>query len=173
MRSFQFVNAARSTVKRTSQAPRHRSRSIPRADGDSNCFPGSAGQTAMGPPARRARQRLFRKSKSRIWRCCAGCKPIFGRSHRLGEREPRCTQQEKKFAGPEQNIQQSSALKIGQRFGMQADIEGLSGTFFDEVSHIGQIRRLHLKLAAARIERLKICVTPRQKVIQTKSLLIQ
>jgi len=93
--------------------------------------------------------------------------------HRPGERKTRGAHQKEQFTSPEQNVQQTSALKIGQRFGMQGDIEGFPGAFLNEFPHIGQVHGLHLEPAAPRIERLKICVTTRQEVVQAESLLIQ
>jgi hypothetical protein len=50
-RSIRSANAARSTPKRTSQATRLRSKSVPTADDDSGGSRGSVGETAADPPS--------------------------------------------------------------------------------------------------------------------------
>src|SRR5260370_35671066 len=91
-------------------------------------------RAGQAPPQRRLRSRrlfsafagtqLERNSETR--RGHAGCRLGFRGRYRLGEHEARGSQQEEKFTGPGQNVQNSSALEIVTVSGMQADCEGLS-----------------------------------------------
>ncbi len=130
-----------------------------------------------------ARKRDFSRSfektelscaESGIWGGGAGGEVLVGRGYGLGEGETRGAQQEEEFAGPEQNVQQAAALKIGQALGMQADVEGLSRAFFDEGAHGRQVHGFGgAELAAPRIKAFELFITARQEVAQAKSLVIQ
>jgi hypothetical protein len=91
----------------------------------------------------------------------------------LGEREARGAQQEEQFTCPEQDIQQASALKIGQTLRLKADVERLSRAFFDKGAHIGQVSGLNAEPAASRIKAFKLFITTQQEVVQAESLVIQ
>src|SRR5260370_15842717 len=109
-----------------------------------------------------------------IRRSGAGGEMLVGRGYGLGESEARGTQQEEEFAGPEQNVQQAAALKIGQGLGMQADVEGLSRAFLDESAHGRQVDGFGgAKLAAPRCQAFQLFLTARQEVVQAESLVIQ
>src|SRR5712691_839639 len=95
----------------------------------------------------------------------AGGEVLVGRGYGLGEGEARSAQQEEEFAGPEQNVQQSAALEIGQALGMQADVERLSRAFLDEGAHGGQVDGFGgAELAAPRIKAFQLFITARQEV---------
>src|SRR5260370_6368255 len=99
---------------------------------------------------------------------------VVGRGYGLGEGEARGAQQEEEFAGPEQNVQQAAALKIGQALGMQADVEGLSRAFLDEGAHGRQVHGFGgAELTAPRIKAFQLFITTRQEVVQAESLVIQ
>jgi hypothetical protein len=103
----------------------------------------------------------------------AGGELLIGGSDGLGEGETRSAQQEEQFAGPEQNVQQATALKIGQAPGLQADVEGFSRAFLDEGAHGGNVDGLGAELAAPRLEIFQPFITARQEVVQAESLAIQ
>ena len=102
-----------------------------------------------------------------------GSKAVFGGGHRLGEGQARNAQEEEEFAGPEQNIEQTAALKIGQVSGLQADVEGLAGTFFDESAHSREIDRFGGEFAAAGIKAFEPFITAQQEMVQAESFAIQ
>lgn len=100
------------------------------------------------------------------------CRRIAG-GHGFGEREARGAQQEEEFAGPEQYIQQTATLEIGQVIGMEADVESLARALFDEGTHGGSVGGFRAEPAAARVQAFQLVVAAQQKVIQAKSLVIQ
>lgn len=95
------------------------------------------------------------------------------RSHGFCEREAGGAQEKEEFAGPEQNVQQTAALEIGQVVGMEADIKSLAGTFLNESAHGRCVEGFRAEPAAARIQALQLVVAAQKKVIQTKILAIQ
>jgi hypothetical protein len=95
------------------------------------------------------------------------------RSHGFGEREARGAQEKEKFAGPEQDIQQTAALEIGQVVRMEADVESLARAFLDKGAHGRGVEGFRAEPAAARIQALQLVVAAQKKVIQAKILAIQ
>ena len=91
----------------------------------------------------------------------------------MGKREAWGSQQEEQLTCPEQNVQQSSALKIAQAFTLQADVERLSRAFLDENAHGAHVYGFSAELAAPGIKDLKPFITTQQEVVQAKSLVIQ
>lgn len=91
----------------------------------------------------------------------------------LRESDARGSKDQEQFAGPEQNIEQSRALEIGEVSAMQADLEGLLRALFDEGAHGGEIHALFAGFLAARINVLQLRVAPEQKMVQAKILAIQ
>ena len=91
----------------------------------------------------------------------------------MGEGEAWGSQQQEKLTGPEQNIQQATALEIAQVLRLQADVERLSRAFLDEGSHGTHVEKLNAELAAPRIKALKPFITAHQEVVQAENLVIQ
>ena len=121
----------------------------------------------------RKREREAGNGDSEIRSRRAGRKPIVSGSYRLGERDPRRTQQEKQFASPKQNIQQAPALQIAQVLRLQADVQCLSRAFLDEGSHGGQVDGFSAELAPPRVKAFQLFITAQQKMVQAESLAIQ
>ena len=103
----------------------------------------------------------------------AGGELTFGGRHGLGEGEAWGAQQEEKFTGPEQNVQQAAALKIGESLRLQADVEGFSGAFLAESAHGAQVNGISGQLPASRVTPLKPFVATLQEVVQAENLVIQ
>ena len=91
----------------------------------------------------------------------------------MGESEARGAQQDEEFAGPEQNVEQASALEIAQVFRVEARVEGFSRALLDEGAHGGRVDGFGGKPAAARVDVFQFFVTARQEVVQAESLAIQ
>src|SRR5690348_8460675 len=91
----------------------------------------------------------------------------------FAERDARSAQQEKKFAGPEQNVQQAPTLQIGEVLALQANVQRFARAFLDERAHRRQCDRIFADFLPARIHTFQFAVATREKMIQTKSLLIQ
>jgi len=91
----------------------------------------------------------------------------------LDEGKARSAQQKEQFTSPEQNIQQASALKVAEIFRLQADVERLSRTFFDEGAHGDEVDRFSAELAPPRVKTLKLFITAQQEMVQAESLAIQ
>ena len=65
--------------------------------------------------------------------------PSVRRNQGIGEEDARSAQKNEELAGPEQDVQQAAALKIGKIFRIQADVEGLARAFLDEGSHRSEV----------------------------------
>ena len=91
----------------------------------------------------------------------------------MGEGEAWGPQQQEQFTGPEQNIQQASALEIAQVLRLQADVKRLSRAFLDEGSHRDHVDGFSTELAAPRIKAVKPFVTTHQEVVQAERLVTQ
>jgi hypothetical protein len=103
----------------------------------------------------------------------AGENRCIGGGNGLGDREARSAQEKEEFAGPEQDVQQTAALEIGQVVGMEADVESFAGALLDEGAHGGRVESFRAEPAAARIQALQFVVAAQKKVIQAKILVIQ
>src|SRR6202790_768861 len=73
-------------------------------------------------------------------------------------RETSCgsPQQEKKFASPQKNVQQATALQIVEVFTMQGHIQGLPGTLLDKRPQRRQIERHAADPLAPRSEERRV-----------------
>src|SRR5204862_5566883 len=91
----------------------------------------------------------------------------------LDKSKARSPQQEEYCAGPEQNVQQASALKVAEIFRLTADVERLSRTLFDEGAHGDEVDRFGAELAPARVKARKLFITTQQERLQADSLAIQ
>lgn len=81
---------------------------------------------------------------------CAAC---VRRGGVIAKRDAWRAQDEEQFAGPEQNIEQPRAFKVGEILRLQADLQSFVGALFDEGAHSGKIHTLFAGFLAARINR--------------------
>lgn len=82
-------------------------------------------------------------------------------------------QQKKKFAGPQQDVQQAAPLQIVEVFAMQGDIQSSPGTFFNERPQGREVDRDTSRLLASWIDALQVFVAEINEVVQAKILLSQ
>jgi len=95
------------------------------------------------------------------------------RNGRVSGVDARGAQENEEFAGPEQDVQQSSALEIGEILGMQADVQSLARTLLDKRAHGHDIRGNRRESPAAGIHGFEPLVAVLQEMVQAKILLIQ
>ena len=89
------------------------------------------------------------------------------------EGEPGGSQEKEELAGPEQDVQKAAAFEIIKILGMEADVERLAGTLFDESSHGSQVDGVCAEAATPGVQALEVLIAREQEMLQAKIPLTQ
>jgi hypothetical protein len=83
------------------------------------------------------------------------------------------SQEKEELAGPKQDVQKAAAIEIGKFRRVEADVERLAGTLFDESSHGSQVDGVGAEAAAPGIQALEVLIAREQEMLQAEIPLIQ